>query len=64
MAGMHSQRHGRVTFSTPELPCVMCHDEDDDGVALENGKRLSGAAVKKARKHDFYLGLESTWLYK
>lgn len=31
----------------------------------EAGKRnVSETALKKARKHDFYLGLESTWLYK
>ena len=27
-------------------------------------KKVSPAALKKARKHDFYLGLESSWLYK
>ena len=31
---------------------------------LDDGKKLSGAALNKARKYDFYLGLESTWLYK
>jgi len=35
--------------------------EDDE---LENGKRVGETALRKARKHDFYLGLESTWLYK
>jgi len=37
-----------------------------DVTALEGGggKRVSAAALKKARKHGFYLGLESTWLYK
>lgn len=31
----------------------------------DNGsQRVSETALKKARKHDFYLGLESTWLYK
>ena len=29
-----------------------------------NGKKLSEIVLKKARKYDFYLGLESTWLYK
>jgi len=30
-----------------------------------NNKRgVSESALKKARRHDFYLGLESTWLYK
>ena len=28
------------------------------------GKKVSENALKKAKKHDFYLGLESTWLYK
>lgn len=27
-------------------------------------KKVSPAALNKARKHDFYLGLESSWLYK
>ena len=37
---------------------------EGDTAELESGKKLSGAALKKARTHDFYLGLESTWLYK
>lgn len=28
------------------------------------GKKVSQNALKKAKNHDFYLGLESTWLYK
>ena len=31
---------------------------------LEDGKRVGETALRKARKHDFYLGLECTWLYK
>jgi len=31
---------------------------------LESGRRFSETALKKAKKFDFYLGLESTWLYK
>lgn len=34
------------------------NDEDDGAVAAE----MNETALKKARKHDFYLGLESTWL--
>ncbi|KAL7479973.1 hypothetical protein ACHAW6_005690 [Cyclotella cf. meneghiniana] len=37
-----------------------CHIEE--GAALRG--RVSETALSKARKHDFYLGLESTWLYK
>mmetsp|Transcript_15983 Transcript_15983/g.33780 ORF Transcript_15983/g.33780 Transcript_15983/m.33780 type:complete len:555 (+) Transcript_15983:65-1729(+) len=37
---------------------------DDAKSTMENGKKVGQAALKKARKHDFYLGLESTWLYK
>lgn len=37
---------------------------DDATLKLESGKKVSETALKKARKHDFYLGLESTWLYK
>lgn len=36
-----------------------------DNAELNNGgKKVSASALKKARKHDFYLGLESSWLYK
>ena len=36
-----------------------------DNAELNNGdKKISASALKKARKHDFYLGLESSWLYK
>ena len=31
---------------------------------IDSGKKVSENALKKARKHDFFLGLESTWLYK
>mmetsp|Transcript_23494 Transcript_23494/g.34860 ORF Transcript_23494/g.34860 Transcript_23494/m.34860 type:complete len:510 (-) Transcript_23494:591-2120(-) len=31
---------------------------------LDGGKKVSENALKKAKKHEFYLGLESTWLYK
>ena len=35
------------------------------GVELQDGeRRISQGALKKARKHDLYLGLDSTWLYK
>lgn len=37
---------------------------DESLTKVGDGKRVSEAALKKARKHDFYLGLESTWLYK
>ena len=32
----------------------------------DDGKKgtINETAIKKAQKHDFYLGLESTWLYK
>ncbi|EED92143.1 predicted protein [Thalassiosira pseudonana CCMP1335] len=30
----------------------------------ENEVKVSETALNKAKKHDFYLGLESTWLYK
>lgn len=33
-------------------------------IQLESGKKVSETALKKAREHNFYLGLESTWLYK
>ena len=38
--------------------------EKSELLETTNGKKLSESALKKARKHDFYLGLESTWLYK
>eukprot|EP00581_Thalassiosira_minuscula_P027865 CAMPEP_0183750792 /NCGR_PEP_ID=MMETSP0739-20130205/1321_1 /TAXON_ID=385413 /ORGANISM="Thalassiosira miniscula, Strain CCMP1093" /LENGTH=554 /DNA_ID=CAMNT_0025986911 /DNA_START=59 /DNA_END=1723 /DNA_ORIENTATION=- len=52
-----------------EALMVRYGDENGDGddvsaVELENDKRVSETALRKARKHDFYLGLESTWLYK
>ncbi|KAL7470526.1 hypothetical protein ACHAXS_010779 [Conticribra weissflogii] len=31
---------------------------------LDSGRRVNETALKKAKKFDFYLGLESTWLYK
>ena len=43
------------------------NDAESSGV---NGKKrktsnkVSDNALKKAQKHEFYLGLESTWLYK
>jgi hypothetical protein len=44
------------------------NDGDDnapEAAAEMDGKiSMSDTAVKKARKYDFYLGLESTWLYK
>jgi len=36
----------------------------DDGIDGGSGKKVSQNALKKAKNHDFYLGLESTWLYK
>ena len=44
-------------------------DNNSSGIVaaeLEDGKKgsIHESAIKKARKHDFYLGLESTWLYK
>ncbi|KAL7427775.1 hypothetical protein ACHAXM_000993 [Skeletonema potamos] len=45
-----------------ELKEVYTKDDDDGG--LDGGKRVSDNALKKAIKHEFYLGLESTWLYK
>jgi actin-related protein len=40
-------------------------DNASEAVAEVDGKiSMSDTAVKKARKYDFYLGLESTWLYK
>ena len=40
--------------------------KDDDLYGKKNkpGAKVSETALKKAQKHDFYLGLESTWLYK
>ena len=32
--------------------------------APDNEVKVSETALNKAKKHDFYLGLESTWLYK
>jgi hypothetical protein len=29
-----------------------------------DGKQVSESALKKAMKYEFFLGLESTWLYK
>mmetsp|Transcript_10576 Transcript_10576/g.21128 ORF Transcript_10576/g.21128 Transcript_10576/m.21128 type:complete len:80 (+) Transcript_10576:125-364(+) len=34
------------------------------GDVMDGGKKVSENALKKAKKHEFYLGLESTWLYK
>ena len=36
--------------------------DDDDG--MDGGKKVTEKALVKATKHEFYLGLESTWLYK
>jgi hypothetical protein len=36
----------------------------NDGGSLDGGKKVSDNALKKASKHEFFLGLESTWLYK
>ncbi len=36
----------------------------NDGGSLDGGKKVSDSALKKASKHKFFLGLESTWLYK
>lgn len=41
-----------------ELKVVYTNNDDD------SGKKVSENALKKAMKHEFYLGLESTWLYK
>ena len=38
--------------------------EKSELLETTNGKKVSESALKKARKHAFYLGLESTWLYK
>ena len=43
-----------------ELKEVYANEDGIDG----DGKKVSENALKKAKKHDFYLGLESTWLYK
>ena len=50
---------------------VLKNSELGERYMLENNaepnnadKKVSPAALKKARKHDFYLGLESSWLYK
>jgi hypothetical protein len=37
---------------------------NNDGGSLDGGKKVSDNALKKASKHEFFLGLESTWLYK
>lgn len=37
---------------------------NDGGGSLDGGKKVSDNALKKASKHEFFLGLESTWLYK
>jgi hypothetical protein len=35
-----------------------------DGTNAKPETKISDTALNKAKKHDFYLGLESTWLYK
>ena len=37
---------------------------EGDAAEAGDGRRVSAAALRKARKHDFYLGLDSSWLYK
>lgn len=39
-------------------------DNASEAVEVDGKSSLNDTAVKKAKKYDFYLGLESTWLYK
>jgi len=56
----------RIKYNSSEK---VVEDNSGDIAAKEledDGKKgtINDTAIKKARKHDFYLGLESTWLYK
>lgn len=51
-----------------ELKAKYIDNISEDGEDSEKSEtlrgRVSDTALTKAKKHDFYLGLESTWLYK
>lgn len=56
----------RIKYNSSEK---VVEDNSGDIAAKEledDGKKgtINDTAIKKARKHDFYLGLEPTWLYK
>jgi hypothetical protein len=38
--------------------------EDGQDGEKKYKSKVSDTALSKAKKHDFYLGMESTWLYK